>query len=379
MKIPSPSPARVVLDVDLSVVEENFRKISEGVAPLGVIAALKANAYGLGMPAIARRLGAAGVAGIATAELSEALEALEATGGAVPAGILGVLLPDEIVPAVEHGIRIPLAGYEEARAISAAAGKLGVDAVCHLAIDTGMSRVGVRLDHARETVLRIAALPHLRIEGMYSHFPSANVPGDPATAAQVEDFKLLARRLAADGVRIPALHIANSDGVNNVPASCAPPFTHVRAGINLYGSFDPAGNRRLQVRPVFTLRARLAQVRRVKAGSTVGYGRTYTLPRDMLLGTVAAGYADGLPLALSNRGSILVRGVPCPVVGRICMDFSTVALDQVPDARAGDEAVCLGKQGNGEITIDTWAMLKGTHAYEALCAIGSRVKRNYIG
>ena len=375
MNTPSLSQARVVLDVDLSVIEENFKKISEGVTPLKVIAALKANGYGLGMVEIARRLGSAGVAGIATAELAEALEA---TGDKIPVGILGTLLPDEIEPAILHGVRIPLAGYEEAKTISDTATRLGKDAICHFAIDTGMSRVGIHGDEALDTILRIATLPHLIFEGIYSHFPTANLPEDPATTRQVIVFKGLVSDLAAHGIRLPVVHLANSDGINNVPESYRPPFTHVRTGINLYGSFDPLGNRRLHVKPVFTLRARLAQVRRVKAGSTIGYGRTFTLPRDMLVGTVAAGYADGLPLALSNRGSILVHGVPCPVIGRICMDFSTIALDQVPDARAGDEAVCLGRQGDGEIPIDTWATLKGTHAYEVLCAIGSRVKRHYI-
>ena len=184
---------------------------------------------------------------------------------------------------------------------------------------------------------------------------------------------------AAKGIRLPALHLANSDGIGLVPAACRAPFTHVRAGINLHGSFDPLGNRRLRLRPVFTLKARLAQVRRVPAGATLGYGRTYALPRETLVGTVAAGYADGLPLALSNRGSILVRGVPCPVIGRICMDFTTVSLEQVPEARVGDECVCLGRQGDRAIDIDEWATLKGTHAYEVLCAIGSRVRRTYAG
>ena len=379
MNMPSSSaPARVVLDVNLSTIADNFKKIKEGVAPLGVIAALKANGYGLGMPEIARRLGEVGVSGIATAELAEALEALEATAGKIPVGILGTLLPDEIAPSIQAGIRIPLAGFEEAKTISETAGKLGKEAICHFAIDTGMSRVGIRLDEAYEVITRIASLPHLRLEGMYSHFPTANIPEDAATIAQVKAFKELAARLAVSGITLPVLHIANSDGINNVPESYCPPFTHVRTGINLYGSFDPLGNRRLRVKPVFTLRARLAQVRHVKAGATLGYGRTFTAPRDMLVGTVAAGYADGLPLALSNRGSILVHGVLCPVIGRICMDFSTISLEQVPDAKAGDEAVCLGRQGNAEVPIDTWATLKGTHAYEVLCAIGSRVKRNYV-
>ncbi|MBR1837577.1 MAG: alanine racemase [Kiritimatiellae bacterium] len=368
-------PGRVVLEVSLDAVERNFRKISGAVAPLGTIAVLKADAYGLGMAPIARRLGKAGAAGIAVAELSEALAAKEATGGRVPVGVLGTLLPDEIEPAVRAGLRIPLSDDAEALAVSAAAVKLRTKARCHLAVDSGMSRVGYRLDEAEEAAARVAGLPGLELEGIYSHFPTANVPRDAPTAAQVRALKALFARLAARGVRPPVLHVANSDGVNNVPAACRAPFTHVRTGINLHGSFDPVGARRLALEQVFTLRTRLAQVRLVKAGSTIGYGRTYTAPRDMLVGTVAAGYADGLPLALSNRGSILVRGALCPVIGRICMDFTTVSLEQAPDARPGDEAVCLGRQGGREIGIDEWSTLKGTHPYEILCAIGSRVRR----
>lgn len=370
-------PRRVVLDIDLSVLAGNFRRIREAVSPLGVVAVLKANAYGLGMRAIAGRLCDEGAAAIATAELAEALEALEATGGRVPVLVLGTLLPDEVVPALEAGVRIPIASWSEAERVSAAARRLGVVARCHAALDTGMSRVGFRADEFIDAAPRVRALPGIELEGVYSHFPTANVPGDRATAAQVALVKDVVARLAADGCAIPVVHIANSDGVNNVADACRAPFTHVRTGINLHGSFDPVGNRRLNLKPVFTLRARLAQVRRVPAGSTIGYGRTYTAPRDMLVGTVAAGYADGLPLALSNRGSMLLHGVLCPVIGRICMDFTTIDLSQAADARPGDEVVCLGRQGDREISIDEWAALKGTHAYEILCSIGSRVKREY--
>ena len=379
MKPAARAPSRVVLDVSLPAIEENYRKSERNAAPLGVIVVLKADAYGLGMPAIARRLVAAGAAGIATAELAEGLAALEATGGRVPVGVLGSLLPDEVAPAVRAGLRIPLSDLDEARAVSAAAVRLRRRAKCHVAVDTGMSRVGLRPEDALAQVPLMAALPGLEIEGMYSHFPTANVPGDAATAAQVRAFRALVRGLAARGVRPPVLHLANSDGIGNVPAALRAPFTHVRDGIGLYGACDPSARRRLGLRPCLSLRARLAQVRRVPAGATIGYGRTFAAPRDMLVGTVAAGYADGLPLALSNRGSILVRGVRCPVIGRICMDFTTISLEQVPDAKAGDEAVCLGRQGEGEITIDEWAVLKGTHPHDILCAIGARVRRNPVG
>ena len=372
------APSRVTLDVSLDTLFGNFRKIQDAVAPLGVIVVLKANAYGLGMPRIAEALGRGGAAAIAVAEFSEALSAQEATGGRIPVLILGSLLPSEIEPALRAGFRIPVASPAEARAISDAATRLGTDAICHFAIDTGMSRVGFLPEEAAAALPEIARLPRIRCEGIYSHFPTANLPGDEPTAAQLDVFRALLGQLSARGLRFPMVHIANSDGINNVAAACTAPFTHVRTGINLYGSFDPLGNRRLQVQPVLTLRASLAQVRHVKAGATIGYGRTYTCPRDMLVGTVAAGYADGLPLALSNRGTLLIRGRHCPVIGRICMDYTTVALDQVPDAAPGDEVVCLGRQGDAAIPIDTWASLKGTHAYEILCSIGSRVRRRYV-
>lgn len=370
-------PSRVQLDVNLDILADNYRKIADDVSPLGVVSVLKADAYGLGMPEVARELVGCGSKAIATAALTEALDAQAATDGKVPVLILGTVLPDELEPAIRAGVRLPLAHLEEAKAASALAVRLRKTVRCHVALDTGMSRVGVRLAEAADVIPQMAALPNLEIEGMYSHFPTAGIPRDAPTAAQVRSFKALVAKLAKTGVRIPVLHLANSDGVNNVPAACRAPFTHVRVGLGLYGSFDPVGNR-LHLRPVMTFRARLAQVRRVPAGATIGYGRTFTCPREMLVGTVAAGYADGLPFALSNRGSVLVHGIPCPVVGRVCMDFTTIDLAQVPDAQPGDEVVCLGRQGENEISINTWASLKGTHPHDILCAIGPRVKRNFV-
>lgn len=366
-----------MLDIDLGILSENFASISRSVAPLGTIVVLKANAYGLGMREIARTLAASGAAAIATAELDEALAAAEF---GLPTLVLGTVLPDELEPALSAGIRIPVAGLAEAEAISAAALRLGVGkAKCHLAVDTGMGRIGMCVSGARDEIVRIAALPGIEIEGMYSHFPTAYIERDEGTAAQIKAFTELAAELRARGVAIPWLHIANSDAINNFDASHIAPFTHVRTGINLYGLFDIVGNRRLHLRPVLTLRARLAQVRTLAAGSTIGYGRTYVCPRDMRVGTVAAGYADGIPLALSNRGSLLIRGRLCPVVGRVSMDYTTVALDQVPDAVAGDEVICVGGEAVNAISVDTWATLKGTHPYEVICSIGNRVQRRYVG
>ncbi len=371
-----PVKSRVVLDVDLSILAENFRKITQAVAPLHTIVVLKANAYGLGMPPIAETLAQAGAAAIATAELAEALAVARLP---LPVMILGTLLPDEYEPAIQAGIRIPIAGLEEARTASRIAQRLNVTARGHLVIDAGMGRVGICLGDAGTVIPHIAALPNLDLEGLYAHFPTAYLEQDPHTPLQARAITTLHATLAARHIRLPWLHIANSDAINNFPASaCTPPFTHVRTGINLYGSFDIIGNRRLRLRPVLTLRARLAQIRTLTAGSTIGYGRTFTCPRDMRVGTVAAGYADGLPFALSNSGSLLIRGRRCPVIGRVSMDYTTVDLDAAPDAETGDDVICIGGEGENAVSVESWAELKKTHPYEVICAIGNRVQRRHI-
>lgn len=365
---------RVVLDIDLKVLRDNHRRIASAVAPAGVVAVLKADAYGLGMRPIARALADSGIAAIAVAELREALEA---SGFGVPVLLLGTVLPDELEPAIAAGIRIPLPDVGTARQASAAALRLGRDAVGHLAVDTGMGRLGILHEEAPAAIRAIARLPHLVLEGMYSHFPMAYRSASDFTQRQIRRFTDLLADLAGAGIAPPWRHIANSDAINNFPETAHPPFTHVRTGINLHGSFDIEGRRALQLRSVLTLRARLAQIRTLPAGRTIGYGATYTCPCATRVGTVAVGYADGLPLAFSNRGHLLVRGKPCPVLGRVSMDYTTVSLEQVPDAAVGDEVVCLGGEGPGAVSVEDWATLKGTHPYEVLCSIGSRVQRRH--
>ncbi len=363
---------RVRLEIDLDTLRSNFGHVAERVSPCGVIAVLKANAYGLGVGRIAATLADAGVSGFAVAELSEAVE-LCAFGK--PVQILGAVLPEEIVPAVAAGIDLPLPDLETAYAVGAAAMAEGVEAPCLVVVDTGMGRLGVLGREAARTIHEMAQIPGIRLRGIYSHFPMAYRSAEGFTEGQIREMSVLIRELEADGIVFEMRHVANSDAINNFPTACRAPFTHVRAGINLHGSFDLEGKRELALSSVLTLKARLAQVRTLPAGSTIGYGLTYRLPREMRIGTVAAGYADGLPLALSNRGYLLVHGRPCQILGRVSMDYTTVALDQVPEAQAGDEVICLGGGGPHEVTVEDWAALKGTHPYDVMCSIGSRVER----
>jgi alanine racemase len=367
---------RVRLEIDLGTLRRNFERVSERVAPCGVIAVLKANAYGLGVGRIASTLVDAGVAGFAAAELSEALELLPF---GCPVQILGAILPEEVAPAVAAGVDIPLPDLATARAVSATAQLQGVEAVCHVVVDTGMGRLGVVAGEVVGAVLEMSRLPGVRLRGIYSHFPMAYRSAEAFTVGQISTMVQILETLERAGVHFEMRHVANSDAINNFPAAHSAPFTHVRTGINLHGSFDLEGKRELDLASVLTLKARLAQVRTLPRGATIGYGLTYRLPREMRVGTVAAGYADGLPLALSNRGHLVVRGQPCQILGRVSMDYTTVALDQVPEAQAGDEVFCLGGGGLHEVTVEDWAALKGTHPYEVICGIGSRVERCCVG
>lgn len=368
--------SRVWLEVDLGILRGNFAKLREAVAPCGVMAVLKANAYGLGVRPIANALAEAGAAGFGVAEIKEAL-ALSGIG--LPVQILGGVLPEEIPAAVAAGIILPGTDLATVRRISAEAVRQGREAEVHFLVDTGMGRLGTLAAEAESFIREAVTLPGLACRGIYSHFPVAYRAGEEYTQRQVEVFKGLLRRLADAGITFAKIHIANSDAINNFPQlTCRAPFNLVRTGINLHGSFDTEGQRALSLQPVLTLKTRLVAVRHLPAGMSLGYGCTYTLPRDLPVGTISAGYADGLPLALSNRGYVLIHGRPCPVLGRVSMDYTTVSLEQVPQAAIADEVVCLGGSGLHAISVEQWAALKGTHPYEIICSFGSRVERRYL-
>lgn len=367
--------SRVWLEISLPKLRQNFTRIREAVAPCQVIAVLKANAYGLGVAKIAEALTHCGVTAFAVAEPREALQ-LKQLG--LPVQILGGMLPEELPVTVAEGIIHPVCSLAIARAISAEAVRQKRAVECHFKIDTGMGRLGI-LDREAVAVIREAArLPGLDCAGIYSHFPVAYRAGESFTLKQIESFTAIVSTLAAEGIRFRKVHIANSDAINNFPVTCRPPFTHVRTGINLHGCFDAEGQRALNLESILTLKSRLIDIRQLPADMPIGYGLTCTLQAPTRVGVVAAGYADGLPLALSNRGYLLIRGELCPVLGRVTMDYTIVSLEGSPRAAIGDEVICLGGDGVRAITVDRWAQLKATHPYEIICSFGTRVERRYV-
>ena len=368
---------RVVVEIDLQALVRNYRKIAAHVKPMDVLCVLKANAYGLGVAAYAKALVEAGCTQFGVAEPYEALELLKVLKGraGVEVQMLSSVLPDEIPEMVKAGVILPITDLAEAKLVSAAAVKAKRTAKVHFKLDTGMGRLGILAKDALGTIRAVKALPGLDCEGIFSHCPMAYEPKDPFTAKQIKLFTSIVAACAKEGIRFKKVHMAASDAINNFPETAKAPFTLVRTGINLHGSFDPYGRKALKVEPVLTLKTRVAQVRELPAGTTLGYGRTWCLNAPAKVATISAGYADGLPLALTNRGFVFIGGRRCKIVGRISMDYTTVDVTDVPGVKAGDEVICFGKCGRDAITPDDWAALKGTHAYDIIYSLGTRVQR----
>jgi len=359
--------SRVTLEINIAAVRRNYRRIREYVQPLEIMAVLKANAYGLGVRAIAKALKDEGIHAFGLAEPKEAA-AIADLG--IPTLVLGGLLPEEIPGMVAQGSWIPLQSLDTALRVQSEAEKQNKTALCHILIDTGMGRLGFNQASCIETIEIIHSLPNLKIDGIYSHFPTAYT--DRAfSEQQIRSLLSIVDSLKERGIQFRHIHISNSDGLHNIPLASKPPFTMVRTGINLYGCFDLEGRQMLKLEEVIKIRSRLAAVRELPTGATIGYGRTCVLTKPTLVGTVSIGYADGLPLWFSKNGYLLVKGIKCPILGRTSMDYTTIDLSSVPEAKVGDEVICLGDG----ITTSDWARAKGTVPYEVICSIGNRVER----
>jgi len=370
-----PLQRRVWVEIDLDGLRANYRRIAAAVKPAKVLCVLKANAYGLGVEPYAAALAKTDCVGFGVAEPHEALQLLPF---GKPVQILSSVLPDEIAPMVEAGVTLPVIDVPTAKLIDAAAKRAGRKAKVHFKLDTGMGRLGILAADAPRVIREVvASCPNLDCEGIFSHCPTAFDPSDEFANDQIALFKAILKDVAKDGITFRKIHIAASDAINNFPAAKRAPFNIVRTGINLHGSFDPNGRRVLKVESVLTLKTRVAQVRLLPAGTTLGYGRTWCLAKPTRVATISAGYADGLPLALTNRGHVLINGAPCPVIGRISMDYTTVDVSKAGDVKPGDEVIALGGKGKYAITPDDWASLKGTHAYDIICSFGNRVERVY--
>lgn len=373
------NPGRAWLEINPEVLASNYSSLASGVSPAEVLCVVKANAYGMGAISCAGVLADAGCRRFGVADSEEAVELVDALAGrGCIVQMLSSVLPREIPDMVLKGVVLPVWSYSSAKAVSDAAVRCGRTAKVHFKVDSGMGRLGCRLDEAYDELVSVLSLPGLDVEGVYSHFSSAGDPEDPYTQLQLDSFKSFVLRTAAAGMRFEKVHIGASDGVNNFPVCAEEPFNLVRIGINLHGGFTPEAVSVHGLRQTFSFKARVVQTRRLKAGAPIGYCRSAVLREDTVTAVVAAGYADGIPLALSNRGSVIVGSRLCPVVGRVSMDYTVVDVGGCAEVSPGDEVVFLGSSGGFSISPADWAGFKGVHAYEILCSIGQRVERRFV-
>jgi alanine racemase len=365
-------------EVDLDALVSNFRWVRARVGPsVKVMAVVKANAYGHGAVACARRLAAEGAEWFAVAMPEEAVE-LRRAGIRQPILSLGgfwegqaqLCLTNAVVPVVYR--------LDMIEALDRAAREAGEVADVHLKIDTGMGRLGVRHDELNEFADALRAFKHIRVDGVMTHFAAADNPNlNHFTMEQAARFRRAVEVLRERGHRPTHEDMANSAGTFAHPATWG---NMVRPGGVLYGLWRdilPPADHPPHLLPVMSLRSRLTLVKRVQKGETLGYGCTFEASREMIVGTLPLGYNDGYVRALSNRGRTIVRGRYAPVVGRISMDLTLIDVTDVPGAALNDTVTLLGEDGGLSLTAEELAQTANTLSYEITCGISARVPRKY--
>lgn len=383
---------RICARIDLSAIRENVHEMAGNLHPgTKLVGVIKADGYGHGALPIAQMLEAEDcVFGYAVATAKEGVE-LRSGGVEKPILLLGYAFPEDYPEIVENDLWACIFEEESARLLDQVAGKLGKTAKYHLALDTGMSRIGFfdggdaepedeegqrRLSESLDAILRISRLPHLALMGLFTHLARADETDKTPAYRQMARYAHFLRLLEERGVKIPYRHISNSAGIIRIPEAN---YDLARAGITLYGLWpsDEVERHILGFRPAMSLVSHLSYVKEIPAGTSVGYGGTWTAEAPTRLGTVPVGYADGYPRGLSNKGEVLVGGRRVPIRGRVCMDQFMVDLSAVPEAKTGDEVVLLGTQGEETITMEELGALSGRFNYELACCISKRVPRVY--
>jgi alanine racemase len=350
---------------------KNIRTIREhlpsGVQLMGVV---KANAYGHGIENVWPVLEQEGIGRLAVAVVQEGVR-MRKMGIPVPILLLGYTDPTECETMIENQLTATVFTYEMAKALSDTAVRLGKKAVVHIALDTGMRRIGFRCNEESITeILKIAKLPGIEIEGLFTHFAEADLANKEPARKQLAEFIRMDERLREQGLAIPIRHVSNSAAIMELPEAR---FEMVRAGIILYGlsPSEEMDTQKFPLSPVMELKAHVVYIKEIEDGEAVSYGGTYIAKGRRRIGTVPLGYADGYSRLLSNKGSVLIRGQRAPIAGRICMDQFMIDLTDIPEAQEGDEIILFGS----EIPLDELAEMVGTISYELACQISARVPR----
>ncbi len=371
--------SRVKAVISLDAVEQNFREMRKNIAEdTKMIAVVKADAYGHGAVPIAHLIeGYDYIWGFAAATAEEAVH-LRENGVTKPILILGIVFEEYYPELVRDDIRLAVCEYEEAEKLSKEAVLQNKTVHIHIALDTGMTRIGYAdIPESVEEIKKIAGLPNLEIEGMFTHFSRADEYDRSPAMVQLERYQKFSDLVEAAGVEIPLHHCSNSAGIIRVPEAN---LSIVRAGITIYGIYPSSEVERdiVKLTPVMELKSHVTYVKDVPEGAAISYGGTYVADKKRRVATIPVGYADGYPRQLSNKGWVLIHGKKAPILGRVCMDQFMVDVTEIGDVKKGDEVTLLGRDGDEFISIEEIGDLCGRFSYEFACDISPRVPRVYI-
>ncbi|MGL5675126.1 MAG: alanine racemase [Cellulosilyticaceae bacterium] len=369
---------RVALEVDTQAIRHNYREIRKIIPKdTEIMAIVKADGYGHGAPEVASILQEEGADRFAVAIAPEGAE-LRRAGITKPILVLGYTPPADISLLIENDLTQTVFSFEMAEFISQEASKLKKAVNVHIKVDTGMGRIGfLAYPESVEEVKKIAELPFINMEGIFTHFSTADEMSPGYTKEQWSIFTGFLNELYEAGIEFPIVHAANS------AATMVHGYSHqnvVRPGIIMYGYYpsDYLEGKKISLKPAMTLKTQIVHIKELPKGHYISYGRRFCTAEKTKVATIPIGYADGYSRRLSGKGRVLIRGEYAPVLGSVCMDQFMVDVSHIKDVKVGDEVVVFGTQNNKTITIEELARLTDTINYEIMCMIGKRVPRRYL-
>ncbi len=367
---------RAFAEIDLEAIGHNINEVRKNVGKdVKICAVIKSNAYGHGAIAVGHYLKDA-VEYFAVAALDEAIE-LRESGITLPILILAYTSPSQYDDLIKYDITQTIYSYDTAKLLNDTAERAGKSAKIHIALDTGMTRIGfVMTDESIDEIEKISRLSHIELEGMFTHFACADMYDKSHTKMQMERYDSICDELDKRGVNIPIKHICNSAGVMEFDSHR---FQMVRSGIITYGLYpsDEVDKSSMLLKPAMTFKSHVINVKTVDAGHGVSYGATYVTQSPTKIATISVGYADGYPRSLSNKGRVLIRGEFAPIIGRVCMDQIMVDVTHIDNVEIEDIVTLVGRDGENEIPVEEPANMAGSFNYEFICGLTNRVTRVY--
>lgn len=371
--------SRVRAEIDLDIFRENLQSMEANIAPgTSLMGVVKTDGYGHGAVPLAREMEAdKKVSGFAVATVEEGI-ILKRAGIQKPVLVLGYTFPDEYEKLAREEIRCAAFTEEMLSDMGRAALALGKKMIIHIAVDTGMSRIGIRPDDTGLAFVKLAhETPGIEVEGIFTHFARADEADKTGANAQFHAFTSFLARIEQElGIVIPVRHCSNSAGIMDMKEAN---LDAVRAGIILYGLLPSkeVNKEAVPLKPILSLYSHVAYVKDLEAGRQISYGGTFTTPRAMRVATIPVGYGDGYPRGLSNKGDVLICGKRAGILGRVCMDQFMVDVTDIPEVRVGDRVTLIGRDQEEQITMEEMGELSGRFNYELACCLGKRIPRVY--